>query len=88
MNGAAKKREKGGVRPARAFLDVLPATRLSFPLQHASPSQDEDFEDSNSSSDFQSDSTDDDYAWIPWFCSLKGNEFFCEVATQPWRACV
>jgi hypothetical protein len=21
----------------------------------------------------------DDYAWIPWFCSLKGNEFFCEV---------
>jgi len=34
---------------------------------------------SNSSSDFQSDSTDDDYSWIPWFCSLKGNEFFCEV---------
>lgn len=33
-------------------------------------------EGSNSSSDFQSD---DDYAWIPWFCSLKGNEFFCEV---------
>jgi len=33
-------------------------------------------EQSNSSSDFQSD---DDYAWIPWFCSLKGNEFFCEV---------
>lgn len=33
---------------------------------------------SNSSSgDFRSD--DDDYAWIPWFCSLKGNEFFCEV---------
>jgi casein kinase II subunit beta len=31
---------------------------------------------SNSSSDFQSD---EDYAWIPWFISLKGNEFFCEV---------
>lgn len=36
-------------------------------------------EDEGSSSDFQSDSTDEDYAWIPWFCSLKGNEFFCEV---------
>jgi len=35
-----------------------------------------DEQGSNSSSDFQSD---DDYAWIPWFCSLKGNEFFCEV---------
>jgi hypothetical protein len=32
---------------------------------------------SGSSTDFQSE--DDDYAWIPWFCSLKGNEFFCEV---------
>jgi len=24
-------------------------------------------------------SDDDDYAWIPWYCSLKGNELFCEV---------
>jgi len=31
---------------------------------------------SETSSDFQSD---DDYAWISWFCALKGNEFFCEV---------
>lgn len=33
-------------------------------------------DEGSSSEDFQSD---DDYAWIPWFCSLKGNEFFCEV---------
>lgn len=32
-----------------------------------------------SSSNSQSDTTDADYAWIPWFCSLKGNEFFCEI---------
>ena len=38
------------------------------------------FADSNShTSDFQSD---DDYAWIPWYCSLKGNEFFCEVSAR------
>ena len=37
---------------------------------------DEEEEASNSSSECQSD---DDYAWIPWFCSLKGNEFFTEV---------
>jgi casein kinase II subunit beta len=36
----------------------------------------EEEEGSNSSSEFQSD---DDYAWIRWFCSLRGNEFFCEV---------
>jgi hypothetical protein len=29
-----------------------------------------------SSSDFQSE---EDYAWVSWFCSLKGNEFFCEI---------
>eukprot|EP01006_Ploeotia_vitrea_P036398 TRINITY_DN66013_c9_g2_i2.p1 TRINITY_DN66013_c9_g2~~TRINITY_DN66013_c9_g2_i2.p1 ORF type:complete len:315 (-),score=88.58 TRINITY_DN66013_c9_g2_i2:148-1038(-) len=33
-------------------------------------------EASNSSSEIQ---TDDEYAWIPWFTSLKGNEFFCAV---------
>lgn len=24
-------------------------------------------------------SEDDDCSWIQWFCSLKGNEFFCEI---------
>ncbi|GAB5368964.1 hypothetical protein AAMO2058_001364500 [Amorphochlora amoebiformis] len=34
---------------------------------------------SNSSSEYRSD---DDYAWIPWYCSLEGNEFFAEVDEQ------
>jgi casein kinase II subunit beta len=39
-------------------------------------------DEEGSSSGFQSDSSDDDYAWIPWFCSLKGNEFFCEIESS------
>uniref|UniRef100_A0A061RZ77 Casein kinase II subunit beta n=1 Tax=Tetraselmis sp. GSL018 TaxID=582737 RepID=A0A061RZ77_9CHLO len=34
---------------------------------------DEDCDDSDGSG------TDEDTSWISWFCSLKGNEFFCEV---------
>ena len=25
---------------------------------------------------------EDEYAWIPWFCSLEGNEFFVEIDEQ------
>ena len=35
--------------------------------------------DSSSSDNEGSGSEDEVAAWIGWFCSLKGNEFFCEV---------
>ena len=36
-------------------------------------------ETDSSSSDEATGSEDEVAAWIGWFCSLKGNEFFCEV---------
>ncbi|GMI45450.1 hypothetical protein TrCOL_g13581, partial [Triparma columacea] len=34
---------------------------------------------SSSSSSSMTPSSSSDSTWIQWFCSLKGNEFFCEV---------
>ncbi|KAK9817226.1 hypothetical protein WJX72_011311 [[Myrmecia] bisecta] len=35
--------------------------------------------DTESGSSDESGSDEDVASWISWFCSLKGNEFFCEV---------
>jgi casein kinase II subunit beta len=35
------------------------------------------YDDSSDSEEISSE--DEDITWIQWFCSLKGNEFFCEV---------
>lgn len=42
--------------------------------------KEEFFSDTESGSSEEASGSEEDVAsWISWFCSLKGNEFFCEI---------
>jgi hypothetical protein len=42
----------------------------------------EQSEESESQESSEMESEEEDYQWIPWFCSLKGNEFFTQIDAE------
>ncbi|CAI5465379.1 unnamed protein product [Closterium sp. Yama58-4] len=60
---------KGGINPRdKERLSGVPSSSQQAAVGQGKESEESDVSDS-----------EDDTSWITWFCSLKGNEFFCEV---------
>ena len=69
-NGGAAKEKKGGADGGGRGRARPRSTSRDRNLANAETAGDESSELSAS---------DEDSAWISWFTSLRGNEFFCEV---------
>lgn len=68
------------MKPQMAFLGLPTDTATLQATGMSTHFKEEYITDTESGSSEEASGSEEDVAsWISWFCSLKGNEFFCEI---------